>query len=72
MTCFDHNKLKGKIREVYGTQVEFAKTIGISSASLNKKLNNKVEFTQKEISQAVISLELDNNEIPVYFFTQKV
>lgn len=72
MINFDYRKLQGKIKEVFGTQFEYAHRLGISTASLNKKLNNKVEFKQSEIIRSVRLLHIDNNDIPLYFFTLEV
>ena len=38
--AFDFSKLRGKIKEVFGTQEKFAKAMGMSSVSLSAKLNN--------------------------------
>lgn len=59
---FDYSKVRGKIREKFNTQDEFASAMGFSKTTLSYKLNNKVEWTQKEIEKA---------EIPLYFLTQK-
>lgn len=69
---FDYNKLRGRIREVFGTQEEFGKAIGLSNTSISAKLNNKVEWSQHEINKAVDALGLSDNEIFAYFFTEKV
>ena len=70
--AFDYSKLRGKIREVFKTQSAFAEAIGMSSTSLSAKLNNNVEFSQKEIDKASDLLKIKKEEIPVYFFTPKV
>lgn len=69
---FNYNKLRGKIREVFNTQAAFAEALGISSTSLSEKLNNKVEFSQKEIEKAVELLQIPKEDIPIYFFTLEV
>jgi transcriptional regulator with XRE-family HTH domain len=69
---FNYNKLRGKIKEVFNTQAAFAEAMEISSTSLSEKLNNKVEFSQKEIERAVELLQISKEEIPVYFFTLEV
>ena len=69
---FDYSKLRGKIREVFKTQSAFAKAMGMSNTSLSAKLNNNVEFSQKEIDKASDLLKIKKEEIPVYFFTPKV
>ena len=38
---YNYNKLKGKIRECFPTQTEFAQKLGISNTSLSNKLNNE-------------------------------
>lgn len=69
---FNYNKLRGKIKEVFNTQAAFAEAMEISSTSLSEKLNNKVEFSQKEIEKAVELLQIPKEDIPIYFFTLEV
>lgn len=69
---FDYSKLRGKIIEVYGTIEKFAIAMNLSKTSLSGKLNNRVGFTQAEISKACILLKIPLEFIPVYFFTKKV
>lgn len=69
---FDYSKLRGKIREIFKTQNSFAEVLGMSATSLSEKLNNKVEFTQKEIENSVELLKIEKNDIPIYFFTLEV
>lgn len=69
---FDYSKVRGKIREVFGTQESFAKSMGISSTTISDKLNNKTEWTQKEIDKAIELLNISKDQIPTYFFTEKV
>lgn len=66
---FNYAKLRGRIKEIFDTENVFAKKLGISQTSLSQKLNNKVEFTQKEIERAVELLHIPKEEIPMYFFT---
>lgn len=67
---FNYNKLKGKIREMCGTNTEFAAKLGCSLNTLSAKLNHKNEFTQSDIIKSVQILQIDLNEISAYFFTQ--
>lgn len=69
---FDYNKLRGRIREICGTQDVFAKALGISKTTLSQKINNHVEFTQKEIEFSVDILKIDKSDITDYFFNVKV
>ena len=70
---FDFNKLKGRIKEIYGTQSAFAIEMLMNEATLSNKLNNNVEFTSKEIYRACLLLQIDTEkEIEQYFFNIKV
>ena len=61
-----YDKLRGKIKEVCGTQDAFAEKLGIGRVSLSQRLNNQLEFSQCEI------LNIDLSDMRAYFFTQKV
>jgi transcriptional regulator with XRE-family HTH domain len=69
---FDYSKLRGKIKEVFGTQDKFAERLGIGRVSLSQRLNNLLEFTQKEILQACELLHIPIEQMPEYFFKEKV
>lgn len=68
---YDYNKLKGRIIEKFGTQGKFAKAMGVSERTLSLKINDKVPFTQPEITKAIKLLELDESDIQPYFFALK-
>ena len=68
---FDFSKLKGRIKEKLNTQENFAKELNISVPSLIKKLNNKSQFTQTEINRARTILDICNEELDIYFFSEK-
>lgn len=68
---FDYSKLKGKIKEVCDTREEFCKRTGISKTSLSLKLNNKREFTQREMIKICMVLSLEIADIKEYFFCEK-
>jgi len=72
MTTFNYDKLKGRIREVLGTQDKFADCLSISTTSVNNKLNNKVFFNQDEICKAIKYLKIKPEEIKEIFFTTTV
>lgn len=69
---FDFSKLKGRIKEIYGTQSSFAIAMLMNEATLSNKLNNNVEFSPKEIVRALLLLSIDFNKVKDYFFTLKV
>ncbi len=68
INVYNYAKLHGRIKELYNTQSNFAKQIGLSPTSLSKKLNNKTEFSQNEIANSLEALHLEINDIPTYFF----
>lgn len=67
---FNYNKLKGRIREVCGTNSEFAQQLGCSLNTLSAKLNHKNDFTQSDIIKSTRILQIDLDDISAYFFTQ--
>ena len=69
---YDYGKLRGKIKEVCGTQNDFSEKLGIGRVSLSQRLNNQLEFSQNEIFKSCEILDIDKEEIPIYFFTLKV
>ena len=69
---WDYSKLRGKIKEIYGTQDQFAEAIGIGRVSLSKRLNNQLEWTQEEMIKSCDALHIDYKDVPVYFFTKQV
>ena len=69
---WNYAKLRGRIKEVFGTQEAFAKAIGISSVSLSQRLNNVLEFTQEEIFNSCEVLNIPLTDMMSYFFTKIV
>lgn len=69
---FDYSKLKGRTKEQGWTQEAIAERIGISSSAYSTKINNIYKFTQNEIIAIIDCLDIPINEIPAYFFTEKV
>lgn len=68
----DYSKLLGRITEKFGTQANFSQAMRLSERSISLKLNNKVSWKDEEIARAVELLEIDFNEIPLYFFKHEV
>lgn len=66
---YTYNKLKGRIIEMYGTQKRFAEKLGVSKNSVSKKMNCKTEFSQADIIQWSMLLNLQKDEYGEYFFT---
>lgn len=69
---FNYSKLKGKIKEKFGTQNSFAKHLGVSDRTLSLKLNSKRFFSQQEIIKISELLDINSNELQIYFFENKV
>jgi transcriptional regulator with XRE-family HTH domain len=69
---WNYAKLRGRIKEIFGTQEAFAKAIGISSVSLSQRLNNVLEFTQEEIFNSCEALNIPLTDMMSYFFTKIV
>lgn len=68
----NYDKLKGKIKEVLGTQSKLAEALEVDETTISNKLNNNTYFTQKEIIKICLILGISFEEIPEYFFKQKV
>lgn len=65
---YKYNKLRGRIVEKYGTQDEFARTIGISRNSLSLKMTGKTGISQTDIIKWCQLLDIKADEIGQYFF----
>ena len=61
-------KLRGKIREVYGAQSEFARAMGKDPSTISAKLSNKTDWTREEIMLACDLLNIPLAETSDYFF----
>mgnify|MGYP001117995022 CR=1 FL=1 len=72
MKKYDYSKLKGRIKECFSTQAEFAQKLGISDTSLSYKLNNKTVFDQDQIQETIEIFNLTAQETLDYFFTKQV
>lgn len=63
-------KLRGKIREVYGTEKQFASAMGISKGTVSAKLNGKGNWNTEEIGKAINLLQIPHSEANEYFFAR--
>ena len=68
---FDYSKLRGRIKEVYKTETEFAKELGLSTVSLSGRLNNKLNFEQSEMLKIGELLEIEKEDLHSYFLDRK-
>lgn len=69
---YNYNKLKGKIVEIFGNIKNFSKSVGISTTTLYKKFSNNGYFNQTQIELISNILNIKQEDIGEYFFTQKV
>ena len=69
---FDYSKLRGRIKECFGTEKSFAKELGLTAPVLSSRLTNKTEFTPTEIFKSSILLNFDSSYIGTYFFNKEI
>lgn len=69
---FDYSKLRGKIRETYGTEMAFAEAMQMSRTTISMKLNGKYEWKTPQIVTACKLLEIPLERSAEYFFVEKV
>ena len=67
--AYNYAKLIGRMAELNITRDALADAIGISRAALYHKLRSDTEFTQDEIKKCVEVLNMEQRDIPLYFFT---
>lgn len=68
---YNYNKLRGLIRENFGTLRNFADYLGIGSTTLNSRLNSETYFDQEEIEKTAKVFNLTKTEVNKVFFTAK-
>ena len=68
---FNYDALKTRIREVYGTEEDFAKAMEWTPAKLTGKLSNKTEWELPEVIRAVDLLKIPKDQIESCFFTEE-
>lgn len=68
----DYSKLRGRIKEIFGSQEKFAIAMKKSERTISLKLNNKISFTSEEIFTAMELLNLPIEDTSHYFFNKKV
>lgn len=69
--AFDFSKLRGRIKEQFGSEKAFAEAMGMAHGSLSARLNGKIHFNSDEIAKACQLLNIPDEEIGTYFFTIK-
>lgn len=69
---FDYSKLKGRIIEKFRTLGNFAPVMDWTLVTQQKKMHNRVPWTQRDIMTACKALDISIDAIPEYFFVIKV
>ena len=69
---YDYRKLRGRIKEVVGTEGDYAKKINRSHNYLTNVFCGKTYFSQKDISNGADVLLIPEGEIGSYFFAREV
>lgn len=72
MNAREHQKLRGRIVEIYGSQGAFAKKIGKTEQCITAKLSGKTQFSQADIIAWSNALQINVDEVGVYFFANKL
>lgn len=65
-----YSKLKGRIRECFGTQGDFASALKMSESTLSLKLNAKSEWSRSEVEKACHLLGIPIEQVGDYFFKE--
>lgn len=65
---FNHEKLEQRINIMYGSKEAFGKLMSMTKQRINSRLKSATDFTQSEIEKAAELLNIQPEEIPVYFF----
>ena len=68
-TIYDYSELLGRMKARKITQEELANKIHLNPSTLNQKLNNKSDFSQSEMRNICIVLNVPMDNIVSYFFT---
>lgn len=66
---YEYRKLKGRIKEIFGTQAELARALNRSKNSVSGKLTGRVEFSQSDVEHWAKLLDIDRAEYGLYFYT---
>ena len=65
---YNFQRLKGRIKDFYPKQEDFAKELNISDTALNNKLNNRSKFSFDEIYKVIELLHIAPEDISTIFF----
>lgn len=66
---YKYDKLKGLIKEHFGTQADFCKALGLGTSTLASRLNGETFFDQTEIDKALelLGAKTSNDRDAIFF-----
>lgn len=67
----DYSKLRGRIKEKFGTEGAFADAMEYNRCTISAKLNNQSEWTRTDIEKTCVLLEIPFEDVKPYFFCKK-
>ena len=70
-TVIDFSKLRGRIKEIYGTESSFSRAMGMNRCTISAKLNHQSEWTRADIEKACTLLNIPLGDVESYFFCRK-
>lgn len=68
---YDFSKLRGRIKEIFGTEYAFADAMGYNRSTISAKLNQQSEWTRADMDKACTLLNIQFSEVGLYFFWRK-
>jgi len=68
---FDNINLKAEITRKFGSQEKFAEALGVSTVTVNNKLNGKSQFKLDEIDQWAKLLQISIEDIGKFFLSKE-
>lgn len=76
MPKYDYSMLRGRIRELFGSEKNFAETlrkseIAMSTGTFNSRINGNTYFKQPEIELVCNLLGIKLEDSKIYFFMPK-
>lgn len=66
---YQYRKLKGRIKELYGSQAAFAEAIGMSHNTVCKKLTGRIGISQCDVERWAELLKIERCDYGEYFYT---
>ena len=72
LMAYKTDRLKTRIIEKFGSQKEFAETLGMSEPTLSRLLNEGGEWKGSMLMKAVELLEIPAVQVESYFFESEV